>query len=52
MMACAGRHAERAAHEVEILHRDGDRRAVELAGGDQHGVFHAGLGAASLRRSV
>ena len=34
----AGRHAERAAHEVEILHGDGDRRAFELAEGDRHGV--------------
>ena len=44
----AGGHAERAGHEIEILHRDGDRRAVELAGRDQHGVFHAGLDARFL----
>jgi len=27
----AGGHAERAAHEIEVLHRDDDRQSVELA---------------------
>ncbi len=48
MMAGAGGHAERAAHEVEILHGHGDVAAVELAGGDEHRILGAGLGAAFL----
>ena len=44
----ADRHAERAGDEIEILHRDGDRVAEQLAGRDQHGVVHAGLGARFL----
>ena len=39
------RHAERAAHEIEILHGGGDVEAEEFANGDQHRVFHPGLGA-------
>ncbi len=31
--ASPGRHAERAAHEIEVLHRDHHRQAVELAVG-------------------
>ncbi len=42
----AGSHAERAAHKVEILHGSRHRQAVELAGADEDGVVHAGLGAA------
>ena len=44
----AGRHAERAAHEIEILHADHDRKAVERADPDLHGVGEAGLGAGIL----
>ena len=43
------RHAERAAHEIEILHRDDDRQAVELAEADFHRVVQAGLGAGVLQ---
>ena len=41
----AGGHAERAAHEVEILHRGDDRHVLDGAGADLHGVVGAGLGA-------
>ncbi len=34
----ARRHAERAAHEIEILHRRRHRQAVDRAVGDLHGV--------------
>ena len=49
----ARRHAERAAHEVEILHRGDDRRhALELAGAELARRRRAGLGAISFSRSV
>ena len=41
----AGRHAERAAHEIEILHADRHRQAVELAEAELDRVVEAGLGA-------
>ena len=44
----ARRHAERAAHEIEILHADHDRQAVELAEAELDRVVHAGLGARVL----
>ena len=44
----ADRHAERAGHEIEILHRDGDRVAESLPVATSHRVVHAGLGAALL----
>ena len=44
----AGGHAERAAHEIEILHRDDDAGAFELAVADLDGVVQAGLGARIL----
>ena len=40
----ARRHAERAAHEGEILHGDDDRQVFDGAGGVEDGVFQAGLG--------
>ena len=40
----AGRHAERAAHEIEILHRRDHRQRLDRAGADQHGIGEAGLG--------
>ena len=45
----ARRHAERAAHEVEILHPDDDRQAIELAEAELDGIVHAGLGAGILQ---
>ena len=44
----AGRHAERAAHEAEILHGDGHRQLVDAAVADLEGVLLAGLGAGVL----
>ena len=44
----AGGHAERAAHEIEILHRDHDAGALELAVADLDGVVQAGPGARIL----
>ena len=44
----ARRHAERAAHEIEILHRDHHRQAVELAVAELDRVGGAGLGARVL----
>ena len=44
----ARRHAERAAHEVEILHRDDDGNAVELAEAELDRILQAGLGARIL----
>ena len=44
----ARRHAERAAHEIEILHADHDRQPVELAEAELDGVVGAGLGARVL----
>ena len=44
----AGRHAERAAHEIEILHRDHDGGALELAVADLDGVVQPGAGARIL----
>ena len=44
----AGSHAERAAHEIEILHRDDDRSALELAVADLDGVVQPGAGARIL----
>ena len=44
----ARRHAERAAHEVEILHADRHRHAFELAEADLDRVGEAGLGARVL----
>src|SRR5262252_1905129 len=40
-----GLHAERAAHKVEILHRDDNRKAVELAKAKLECVFQTRLGA-------
>jgi hypothetical protein len=45
----AGGHAERAAHEVEVLHRDGHRQAFDRALADLEGVGGAGLGAGVLQ---
>ena len=45
----AGRHAERAAHEIEILHADGHRQAVEAADAELDRVLQAGLGARVLQ---
>ena len=45
----ARRHAERAAHEVEVLHADRHRRAFELAEADLDRVGEAGLGARVLQ---
>ena len=44
----ARRHAERAAHEIEILHRDDDAGAFELAVADLDRVVQPGLGARIL----
>src|SRR6185295_10367737 len=44
----AGGHAERAAHEIEILHRDDDAGAFQLAVAHLDGVVQAGLGAGIL----
>ena len=44
----ARRHAERAAHEVEILHGDHHRQAVEPAIAELDGVVGAGLAARIL----
>ena len=41
-------HAERAAHEIEILHRDHDASAFELAVADLDRVVQSGLGARVL----
>src|SRR5215211_3432129 len=41
-------HAERAAHEIEILHRDDDAGAFQLAVADLDGVVQPGLGARVL----
>ena len=41
-------HAERAAHEIEILHRDDDAGAFQLAVADLDGVVQPGLGARIL----
>ena len=46
--ALTRRHAERTAHEVEILHGYGDVTLVELARCHQYGVFVASLGPAFL----
>src|SRR5581483_6016041 len=43
-----GRHAERAAHEVEVLHRDHHRQAVELAEAELDRVIEPGLAARVL----
>ena len=48
----AGRHAERAGHEAEVLRRGDDVLAVELAFADQHRVVELGVGLGVLRRSV
>ncbi len=39
----ARRHAERPAHEIEILHRRRNRQTVELAEADLHRVCETGL---------
>jgi hypothetical protein len=44
----ARRHAERAAHEIEILHADRRPAALELAEAELDRVVHAGLGARIL----
>ena len=44
----AGGHAERAAHEIEILHADRDRQSFERADADLHRILEAGLGARVL----
>ena len=44
----AGRHAERAAHEGEVLHGDGHRQAVERAMAGLDAVVGAGLAAGFL----
>ena len=44
----AGGHAERAAHEIEILHGDDDGGAFQLAVADLDGVVQAGPGARVL----
>src|SRR6185295_2202545 len=44
----AGGHAERTAHEIEILHRDDDAGAFQLAVADLDGVVQPGLGAGVL----
>ena len=44
----AGRHAERAAHEVEILDADDDRQALEPAEAELDRVVQPGLGAGVL----
>ena len=44
----AGRHTERAAHEIEILHRDHDRQPIELAVAELDRVVGAGLAACVL----
>ena len=44
----ARRHAERAAHEIEILHADHDGKTVELAVTELHRVIEAGLAARIL----
>ena len=44
----AGRHAKRAAHEVEILHRDHHRGAFELTVADLDRVIQPGAGARVL----
>ena len=44
----ARRHAERAAHEIEILHADHDRLAFELAEAELDRVSEIGLGARIL----
>src|SRR5262245_49440559 len=44
----ARRHAERAAHEIEILHADHDRQSFELADAELDGVVGAVLAAAVL----
>ena len=44
----ARRHAERTAHEVEVLHADDDRQTVELAIAELHRVVEAGLAARVL----
>ena len=41
----ARRHAERAAHEVEILDRDHDRHVLDIAGAEMDRVDRPGLGA-------
>jgi len=41
-------HSQRAAHEVEVLHRDHDRGAFELAVADLDGVVQPGAGAGIL----
>ena len=48
----AGRHAERAAHEIEILHRGDDRHAVHLPAPTMTASGMPVLARASLRRSV
>ena len=48
----ARRHAERAAHEVEILYGDGDHQAFQAADAELYGVLQSGLGRASFRRSA
>ena len=45
----AGRHAERAAHEIEILHADGHHQAFEAADAELHRVLQSGLGARVLQ---
>ena len=45
----ARRHAERAAHEIEILHADGHHLAFEPADAELHRVLQAGLGARVLQ---
>ena len=44
----ARRHAERAAHEIEILHGGHDRQAVEPAEAELDRIVQAGLGAGVL----
>ncbi len=45
----ARRHAERAAHEIEILHADDHQQAFEPADAELHRVVQAGLGARILQ---
>jgi hypothetical protein len=44
-IAFAGRHAERAAHEVEVLHGGDQRHVLDRPVTDLHRVGGAGLGA-------
>ena len=45
----ARRHAERAAHEVEVLHADGHHQAFQPADAELHRVLQSGLDARILQ---